>query len=79
VFGVSGVVAQDWPKAILIVAWGNAPGSRESDDHWPKAMFNDATSPLWWVWPSAKRLMRITIPGVIPQATMSMAFGHYGR
>jgi hypothetical protein len=62
-----------WPKAMFIVAWGNALGV----NLWPKAKFtpkNRACPEVSMAF-GQTRNPGAQIPGALPQATMNMAFG----
>jgi hypothetical protein len=64
------VTSRSWPKAIITVAWGNAPGHRS-----PRTRLAEGQTHLWHGLPRMNMAFGQTsrcapIPGALPQATV---------
>jgi hypothetical protein len=71
-----------WPKAIITVAWGKRPAPPQGGNPraivWPTAIFTCARERIEYGLQPNNRV-RTRVPGVLPQATVKMAFGQSWR
>jgi len=61
------LASANWPKAILIVAWGITPGMWCASAFWPKAILTEAATLHRWIWPSANDRRSLSILGRCPR------------